>query len=106
MAQKKYRLTDKADPFLREGQFKFTVGYDKNYGTPPLHVRVKNLPVVTLPDDGIVVTTNEFTQKALALMMVPQRTERNGQKWPSGYLFEDITGQPGNPDVDLDTILT
>ena len=106
MAQKKYRVSPKAAPFVRGGEFKFTVGYDKNYGTPPLHIKVKDLPVVTVPQLGVLVTTNEFTQRALETMIVPQKTERNGQKWPAGNLFEDVTGQPFPVDVDLDTILT
>ena len=106
MAQKKYRVSPKAAPFIRGGNFKFTVGYDKNYGTPPLHLKVKDLPVVTVPQLGVVATTNEFTQLALEKMIVPQKTTRNGQKWPAGFLFEDVTAQPFPIDVDLDTILT
>ena len=106
MAQKKYRVSPKAAPFIRDGELKFTVGYDKNYGTPPIHLRVKDLPVITVQQRGVVATTNEFTQRALERMIVPQKTERRGQKHPDGFLFEDVTGQPFPVNVDLDTILT
>lgn len=106
MAQKKYRVSTKAAPFIKGGEFKFKVGYDKNYGTPPQHIKVKDLPVITVPQLGVLVTTNEFTQRALETMIVPQKTTRGGQKHPAGFLFEDVTGQPFPIDVDLDTILT
>lgn len=106
MAQKKYRVSPKCAPFIRSGEFKFTVPYDKNYGTPPLHVVTRGLPVITVPNLGAVVTTNEWTQKALELMIVPQNTMRNGEKHPAGNLFEDITGTGVPVDLDLDTILT
>jgi len=106
MARKKYRVSTKAAPFVRGGEFKFTVGYDKNYGVGPFDLIVRDLPIVTVPQRGVVTTTNAFTQGALETMIVPQRTERNGQKWPSGLLFEDITGGPQPVDVDLDSILT
>jgi len=107
MAQKKYRLTPKANPFLKNNDFKFRVGYDKNYGTPPMHlVNQKNAPIITIPKLGVVTTTNEFTQKALELMNSPQKTSIGGQKHPAGPLFNDITGQGQPVDLDLDTVLT
>ena len=107
MAQKKYRLTPKANPFLKDNDFKFRVGYDKNYGTPPTHiVSQKKAPIITIPKLGVVTTTNLFTQQALETMIVPQKSSRGGQKHPDGNLFDDITGQGQPVDLDLDTVFT
>jgi len=107
MAEKKYRLTPKANPFLKNDDFKFRVGYDKNYGTPPLHiVGQRHAPIITIPKLGVVTTTNDFVQQALETMIVPQKSSRGGQKHPAGNLFDDITGQGLPVDLDLDTILT
>jgi len=107
MAEKKYRLTPKANPFLKNDDFKFRVGYDKNYGTPPLRlISQKNAPIITIPKLGVVTTTNDFVQQALETMIVPQKTSIGGQKHPAGLLFENITGQGQPVDLDLDTVLT
>jgi hypothetical protein len=108
MAQKKYRLSALANPFLRGGNFSFRVSYTRDAGGGVTQrVSQKNAPVVTIPNNGVVVTNNETAQACLEQFIVPQKTQRNGQRWPAGNMFNDITSQTGVPaDVDLDTILT
>lgn len=103
--QRKYRLTPKANWFIKNDQFRFRVAYDKNYGEKPFHLVAKG-PVVTIPKLGVVTTTNAITQGALVKMIAPQKVKSQGQLPPAGLLFEDITGSPIPVDVDLDTILT
>ena len=104
MAVKKYQLvTDKAEPFAREGIFKFQVRYDLTEDGATRIVALKKAPVISIPaDGGVVQTENETAQTMIENMTAPNKTLRNGVARTSGLLFTDVTVQDPTADVDLD----
>ena len=104
MAEKRYRLTGKAAPFTRSGQFSFKVRFEQDTPEGKVLVNKNKCPVITIGAGDVVQTTNVTAQKMIENFIVPQNTLRNGQRRPEGNLFLDVT-QSGPPtDLDLDPI--
>jgi hypothetical protein len=103
MAPKKYRVTELAQPFVREGTFSFRVRYaQKNADGTMTICALGSAPVFHVPVGGVVQTENPVAQQMLQNMHAPQSSRRNGQRHPEGLLFLDVTADAPPVNVDMD----
>lgn len=94
-----------AAPFARDGKFSFLTSFGRQQEDGSLRViSEKKCPVLTIPNGGIVQTSNEIAILIIAGMIVPTNTERNGKKREPGKFFSDVTDSESEYDLDLDPI--
>ena len=102
MPKKIYRLTEFAEPFIRDDTFSFRVQYSKPTPNGRARISKDKCPVLEVERGGTISTNDEHAQKMIEMMTVPQNTVRNGQRWPSGPMFEEVAG-PNAKIKELDT---
>ena len=101
----KYRLSEKAAPFERDGSFSFKSGYTVSLsGGGTKIVGRHNAPLVTIPSGSTVSTTNPYTQQILENFRAPNSSRRGGVARANDHLFI-LDNTPGPADLDLDEVL-
>lgn len=104
MAIKKYRVTPKAAPFLRGGDFSFRVRFSQPQSGGGIKILSKDkCPILTVKQQGVVQTSNEVAQRMIENFKVPTITRRNNVGFEDGAIFEEYSG-PLDADLNLDPI--
>ena len=109
MATKKYKLTDAAIPFFEneaDSKFKFRVAWcvPGPEGGTIIRSR-KSCPILSLSSDGVVETSCIITQNILERFRPRGGVVRDGVQH-EGLLFDDVTSEDPQTDLNLDLILT
>ena len=102
----RFKLNSKlAKPFIRDGKYSFQVSFNRYLENGGLRViNYRKCPILTIPGNGIVQTSNEIAVLMIAGMIVPDKTKRNGKSRESGRFFSDVTDTKKDFDLNLDPI--
>jgi len=103
MAKKYYRLTNYAEPFIEDGFMTFRVRFSKvNDNGKTVVLDKKRCPFLKVPIGGTIGISDEYAQRMIENMYVPQNTSIDGEKNEPGYFFEQID-KPITLDNDIDS---
>ena len=76
---KRYKLSDEAKRFARGPVFMFRVAFSKQDGTTMTVCSQKKCPIIHLPIDTEITTSDRMAQLSIENFILPDRTKRNGQ---------------------------
>lgn len=104
---RKFRLTEWALPFEREGLFGFKLRFEKPHpnGVGIILKSTASCPLLQMHEGEVVATTNGFAGECLAKMVVPNKTFRNGEnRAPDGMMMFEEVDPSTEHHLDLDPI--
>lgn len=105
MSTKRYELNQNlAAPFARSNKFSFKVRFSRKMNGGTVNISYQKCPVITIPINGIIQTSNEIAQVYIEAFCVPTNTYRNGENRLQGNFFSEVTEETEDFDLDLDPI--
>ncbi len=106
MSTKRYRLSQQARQFNNKGEFGFRIRFGVPLGDGRTRVCAKHrCPVIRVPYGGVFQITNEVGQFFVEHFIVPNKTLRNRKAREPGPIFEDVTDETTDYDVDFESLM-